>query len=69
MKLQELGREVGGADYAAVSVALLGLTTAARTDEPKKEDNVTKLLGKWKITKATDVISKGWPTTVNVTVK
>src|SRR5438045_701665 len=28
----------------AVSVALLGLTTAARTDEPKKEDNVTKLL-------------------------
>ena len=37
----------------AMSVVLLGLTTAARTDEPK-EDTVTKLLGKWKVTKATD---------------
>jgi uncharacterized protein (TIGR03066 family) len=37
-----------------VTVALLGLTTAARTDEPKKEDTVTKLLGRWTVTKAAD---------------
>jgi uncharacterized protein (TIGR03066 family) len=38
----------------AVSVALLGLTTAARADEPKKDDAVTRLLGRWTVTKATD---------------
>src|SRR5207302_4387029 len=33
--------------------------TAARTDEPKKEDAVTKLVGKWKVTKATDEAGVG----------
>jgi uncharacterized protein (TIGR03066 family) len=38
----------------AASIALLGLTTAAQADGPKKDDTVTKLLGKWEVTKATD---------------
>jgi uncharacterized protein (TIGR03066 family) len=38
----------------AVCLTLLSLTTAVGADEPKKGDTVTKLLGKWEITKAAD---------------
>ncbi len=36
------------------SIALLGLASAAWADEPKNDDTVTKLLGKWEVAKATD---------------
>src|SRR5262245_867851 len=38
----------------AVSVTLLGLANDVGADEPKKDDIVSKLLGKWEITKAAD---------------
>jgi uncharacterized protein (TIGR03066 family) len=38
----------------AVGMALIGLTARGVADEPKKDEVIAKLLGKWEITKADD---------------
>ena len=38
----------------AFGLALFGVTACVMADEPKKDDVVAKLLGKWEVTKADD---------------